>query len=75
MSKASKLVLFLSIAIGFCLRLYRIGAKPFWVDELGPAIVAMTHKLADVLNFAHGHVMAMPLSGPGGLLASLGFTS
>jgi hypothetical protein len=75
MSKASKIVLFFSIATGFCLRLYRVGAKPFWVNELGVAIAAMTHKLADALNFARGHGMAMSLSGPGSPLASLGFTS
>jgi hypothetical protein len=52
MSKASKIILFLSIATGFSLRLYRVGAKPFWVDQLGVAIAARTHKLANALNFA-----------------------
>ena len=61
MSKASKLILFVIIAIGLCLRLYRIGAKLFWVDELGVAFAAMMPSLGDALKFTHGHVMAMPL--------------
>jgi dolichyl-phosphate-mannose-protein mannosyltransferase len=61
MTKTSKILLCLIIFTGLGLRLYRIGAKPFWVDELGVAIAAMTPTLADALNVAHGHVMAMPL--------------
>jgi len=61
MSRPSKLILFVILAIGLSLRLYRIGAKPFWVDELGVAFAAMMPTLGDALKFAHGHVMAMPL--------------
>jgi uncharacterized membrane protein len=61
MSRPSKLILFVILAIGLSLRLYRIGEKPFWVDELGVAFAAMMPSLGDALKFAHGHVMAMPL--------------
>jgi hypothetical protein len=61
MSRSSKLILFAILALGLSLRLYRIGAKPFWVDELGVAFAAMMPNLGNALEFAHGHVMAMPL--------------
>lgn len=61
MSKANKVILFSIVALGFCLRLYRVGAKTFWVDELGVAIAATMPTLAAALEYARGHVMAMPL--------------
>lgn len=60
-SKQHNIFLFSIIAMGFWLRFYRIGTNLFWVDELGVARAAMMPTLAEALNYAHGHVMAMPL--------------
>jgi 4-amino-4-deoxy-L-arabinose transferase-like glycosyltransferase len=46
---------------GFLLRIYQIGADSFWIDEVGVAIAGSRPTLAEALEIARGHIMAMPL--------------
>lgn len=47
--------------LGFALRLFQLGSKDFWVDELGVAQAAFAPTLQQAVAVARSHVMAMPM--------------
>jgi 4-amino-4-deoxy-L-arabinose transferase-like glycosyltransferase len=49
------------IFLGLFLRLYHLGSSSLWFDEAGVAMAAAGRSLADALNIARSHVMAMPM--------------
>jgi uncharacterized membrane protein len=48
-------------ALGLLLRLWQLGHKNFWLDELGVANAAFQPTLSQALRAANEHIMAMPL--------------
>lgn len=47
--------------LGLSLRLFQLGSKGFWVDELGVAKAAFSPTLQQAVAVARSHVMAMPM--------------
>lgn len=48
-------------ATGLFLRVWQLGSKNFWIDELGVAEAAFKPTLSQALEVAYSHIMAMPL--------------
>jgi mannosyltransferase len=48
-------------SLGLFLRVWQLGGKNFWLDELGVANAAFQPTLLEALEAANEHIMAMPL--------------
>jgi len=55
------IALLLIAIVGLVLRLWQIGTKIFWMDELGVAQAAFQPTLSKTVDAAREHIMAMPL--------------
>src|SRR4030095_4306347 len=54
-------LVFLIAGLGLFLRVWHLGSKNFWLDELGVANAAFQPTLSQALKAANEHIMAMPL--------------
>lgn len=57
----SNSLILMAALLGLCLRVWQLGGKNFWLDELGVAQAAFQPTLPLALKAAGEHIMAMPL--------------
>jgi len=61
LKKRTNLLLVLIVALGFMLRIHRVGEDSFWYDEVGQVEAALQPQLVDTFNVVRSHAGAMPL--------------